>query len=690
MKKSLLFLIFFIGLATANANSNVKPIDPKKEKKILEIILNQLKARHIIDKKLDDNFSKKVFKTYLDSIDKFKIFFLQSDIAEFKKYETQLDDQLKASDLSFFYLTYDRIKIRMTEGKELCSNASKNGINILEPGVKFDQKMLSYKKNKYELINIWKLFAKGEIANRIAETCIQENDKNKLNRKDFDEAFNDATKYYSDNFLKRIEVSTLNIDSFSRLMFFEEYMNAIINQFDTHSKYYIPRSRDEYLIKETGKIEGIGVLTAASNNFTIINSMVVGGPAWKTKKLDDGDVILKIAQENEPAVDVVGFALYDVAKLTRGKSGTSIKMTVKKANGSIETVSIKRGLVSSNDSYIKSCLVERNSVKYAILSFPRFYTDYDDDQVRNVVDDFADELQILKECGVQGLVIDIRNNGGGSVEAATKIISNFIDKSAVLQYKNKDNKTFKFESETSLEKWNKSVVLLVNNETASAAEIFASAFQEFNIGVILGRQTFGKGTIQEILDLNMFNAKKDEGEDFGSLKICTQRFYKLNGKSVQNNGIIPDVDFPLENEEDRENLRPNSLVADKVGAVELKKINNDEYFKKIIKNSQERILSKDYFGALRKAKKEELVFKLETFNFDKFQNDLFKFIDNKNKIIPAIPINPLEFKSTPADVKLFKRREYLISKRKEWYAQLKTDVQIAECLNVLQDIYTKE
>ena len=690
MKNFLLIITFLIGFTAANANPTLKPIDPKKEKKILEIILNQLKSRHIIDKKLDDNFSKKVFKTYLDSIDKFKLFFLESDMVEFKKYETQLDDQLKASDLSFFYLTYDRIKIRMIEGKELYTNACKNGINILEPGCKFEQKMLSHKKNKYELIKIWKAFIKGEIASRVTKTCILENDKNKLDRKNFDEAFNEAIKFYTDNFLNRIEVTTFNIDNFSRLMFLEEYMNAVVRQFDTHSKYYIPRSRDEYLIKETGKIEGIGVLTATRDNFTVINSIVVGGPAWKTKKLDAGDVILKIAQENEPAVDVVGFALYDVAKLTRGKSGTGIKLTVKKASGSIETVSFKRGLVSSNDSYIKSCLVEKNNAKYAVLSFPRFYSDFDDDMVRNAADDFAEELQILKECGVQGLVIDIRDNGGGSVEAATKILSNFVANTPVLQYKNKDNKTFKFDSEINNSKWDKGVVLLVNNETASAAEIFASAFQEFNVGVVLGRETFGKGTIQELLDLNMFNAKKDDGDDFGSLKICTQRFYKLNGKSVQNSGVIPNIDFPQESGEERENLRPNSLIADKVAAIAFKKINDDEYFKKIIKNSQVRIQENVYFNSLKKLKKNELFLGMEQFNFDKYQNELFNFIDFKNQNIVPKTISSLEFKSTPADVKLFKRREYLINKRKEWYTQLKTDVHIDECLNVLQDINLKK
>ncbi len=682
--------MFFVGLSFSYSNSNNKPIDPKKEKKILEIIYNQLKTKHLVDKKIDDNFSKKVFKSYLDSIDKYKIFFLESDIKEFKQFETKLDDQLKNNDLTFFYLTYDRIKIRMTEGKEIYTNIIKNKINLFESGYVLNEKKISFQKNKFDLIKQWKLFIKAEIATKIAKTFIDENEKKQINQNEFNDSFLETANFYKDNFLQRIEITTLNIDNFSRMMFFEEFINAIVIQFDVHSKYLIPRNRDEYLIRESGKIEGIGILTQIKDNFVQIRSVTLGGPAWKTKKIEIEDIILKIAQENEPPVDVVGFTLYDVAKLTRGKSGTTIKLTLKKPNGNIEVVSLKRAIVSSNDSYIKSCLVEKNKVKYAIVSFPRFYNDFDDDLVRNAANDFEEELQILKESDVQGIIIDIRNNGGGSVEAATKIISNFIDKNPILQVKNKYNKIYKFDSENENKKWDKSTVLLVNSETASAAEIFATAFKEFNIGIIIGRETFGKGTIQEFIDLNTFNSKKEVDDDFGSLKICTQRFFKLNGQSVQKNGIIPDVIFPVDELENREKNYINSLIAEQVIGVGFKKINNDDYFSKIIKNSQSRIDNNEYFNSLKKLKENEIIYNTENYEFDKFQNELFKFIDKRNTTIKPKTSNQYEFKSTPADIKLFKRNEYLVSKRKDWYNQLKTDLQIDEAINVLEDMYLKK
>ncbi len=690
MKNSLFIFFFFVSLSFSYSISNKKPIDPKKEKKILEIIYNQLKTKHLVDKKIDDNFSKKVFKTYLDSIDKYKIFFLESDIKEFKQFETKIDDQLKNNDLTFFYLTYDRIKIRMIEGKEMYTNVTKNKINLDEIENDFDEKKVVYQKTKSDQIKQWKSLIKSEVFSRVALTCINENLKNKLNKKDFEEAFNESATYFNESFLKRVEVTTLNIDNFSRYMFFEHYINSFVYQFDIHSKYYIPRNRDEYLIKQSGKNEGIGIMTSSKDNFTQVNSIIIGGPAWKTKKFEVGDVILKIAQENEDPVDVVGLNIYEVAKLTRGKSGTIVKLTIKKSNGSIEVVTIKRGIVSSNDSYIKSCLVEKNKVKYAIISFPRFYNDFDDDLVRNATNDFDEELQILKESDVQGIIIDIRNNGGGSVEAATKIISNFIDKNTILQVKSKDNKIYKFNSEIETKKWDKSVVLLVNNETASAAEIFAAAFQDYNIGIILGRETFGKGTIQEFLDLNTFNSKKEINDDFGSLKISTQRFYKLSGKSVQNNGVNPDVLFPKEKIEDREKIRINSLLEDKVSTIDFKKINNNDYFTKIIKNSQARIDNNAYYNSIKNLKDQELAFNFVTIVSDKNKAELFKFIEKQNSIIVPKIYNNYDFKSTPADVKLFKRNEYLITKRKDWYNNLKTDLQIDEALNVLEDMYLKK
>ena len=689
MKNSLFIFMFFIGISASNANPLKKPIDPKKEKKILEIIFNQLKAEHLLDKKIDDGFSRKVFKNYLYNIDPYKIFFLQSDFDEFKKFETKLDDQLINNYLTFFYLTYDRIKLRMTEGKKLYLNVCKNNVDIKEKDIDFDVKKLVIDNTKAKQTKKWKLVIKSEVFAKTIETCLLENKKNNLNKKQFDSVFDSSVAVFLNSFVERMEKSGINVDNFNREEFFGRYLNSIISLFDIHSEYLIPSKRDEYLIKQSGKIEGIGVQFDLTDSFVKISSITVGAPAWKTKKVDVGDIILKVGQENDVPIDVVGFNLYPVAKLIRGKTGTTVRLTLKKSDGAISEVAIKRGIVTSNDSFIKSCLVEKNKVKYGVLSFPRFYNDFDDDLVRNAADDFEDELQILKESEVQGIVIDIRNNEGGSLEATIKILSNFVDKTTIVQVKNKENNIFKFDSELNLKKWNKSVVLVVNHETASAAEIFASAFQEFNLGIVIGRETFGKGTIQEIIDLNLFNSKKEDKDDFGMLKITTQRFYKLNGSSVQQIGVRPNVIFPQFQNEIREIDRPNTLTADQIKACVPVAIYDTNY-SQINSRAKSRIANTAYFEALKKIKPTAFDFSTNAINYNLIKNKLFEFILKQNSITSHKTTNNLEFKSTPADIKLFKRSEYLISKRKNWYNELKSDMILEQGLNVLEDMYLKK
>ncbi len=671
-----------------------KPINQNKEKKILEIIVNTLKKKHLISKNIDDNFSKKMFKTYIDSLDRNRLFLLQSDIKEFKKYETKLDDQINKNDLSFFYMTYDRLLIRMKESKEIYTNLLKNGLefesdqeatNFYNSG-EIINKSNVFHKNKAELSKRWYGYLKT-INIGLLKSLIIEKSSEQISQVEFKSNLNNCSQIIG----KRLESTLLNFDNINRDLIFEYYLNSLIVQFDVHSKYFIPATRDKYLFKETGKLEGSGITVNLVNDFIEVKSLMDGGPAWKTKKIEKGDVILKIQQENEEPENVVGYSIYNVSKLLKGKAGTIVKLTIKKPDGKLETVAIKREIVSTNDSFIKSCLVTKNKVKYAIVSFPRFYVDFDDDQLRNVVDDFEEELQILKQSDVQGIILDMRNNGGGSVEAAVKIIGNFINKNPVLQFKNKENKTTLFESENTQKKWDKSIVLIVNNKTASASEIFASAFQEYNIGIIIGSQTFGKGTVQEFIDLNSFNSKKEEKDDFGLLKITVNKFYKLNGKSVQKNGIIPDVIFETNNKLERESLIKDALNADQVNAIEINPNNNLNHFSKIINSCKTRFISNDnlkldFINSITSKKIETDLLELKSLNADKLLNQINDLI-KKHNALKEIKSNELEFSSTAADLKMLKRKDYLFQKRKIWHENLTKDFQIEEGLNILEDLY---
>ena len=681
-KLLLLVLTLFLVTAAIAKPRNPKP-DPKKENKILEIVMAVLKNKHFVSKKMDDNFSRKMFASYIDSLDRYKMFLLESDIAEFKKYETKLDDQLKSNDLTFFFISYDRIMLRMREGKELytsilngeidyTTDQKNNFINALNTD---SSKDLKFKKNKSELLKEWKNLIKTFFILRITSEFIT---SGKTNSKDFEDYFN-AKKTNLGNLL---ESTAYNFENVPREKIFEFYVNSIVVQFDPHSRYFNPSTRDQYLNRQSGKVEGAGITIRLADNFIQIKKMIINGPAFKSKKLEIDDVILKIGQENEEPISVIGNTIFDAVKLLKGKSGTILKLTVKKPDGKIVDVTLKRAVISTNDSYLKSSLVVKNNVKYAVVSFPRFYSDFDDDMIRNVADDFEDELEILKKSDVQGIVLDLRDNGGGSVEAAIKILGNFTGKSPIVQVKNKDQLITTFESEKTAKTWDKSIVLLVNSATASAAEIIAASFQEYNLGITIGEPTFGKGTIQEFLDLNSFNSKKNEIVDFGALKITTQKFYKLNGKSVQKNGIKPNIIIASNDIKIREAQIPNILITDEVKPLVILPIHDYNFYTETINSNQTRI--NKYFNSGKLNEFKDSKFSFQTLNLKKIIPELDNFLLKINDLIKQKYQNNLEFTSTAADVKLFKKKEYLLQKRKDWLESLPTDYILEEGINVLE------
>jgi carboxyl-terminal processing protease len=697
MKYFLSTFFLFLGLNLVLAKP-IKPFtDPKKENKILEIVFNTLKNKHFISKKIDDNFSKKVFKTYLDSLDRNKLFFLESDFNEFKKYETKLDDQIKKNDLMFFFMTYDRLMMRMREGKDLYLNVIKNNIDFNENDEKsFD--LLSgdnsvsnknFKKTKSEQSKLWANYIKTNIVNEalLGNSGFFSKKENISNTDMIDVEIENINQ----NIALELESTLVNFNNISRDLILEYFINAIVVQFDVHSKYYAPPTRDKYLINQTGRLEGLGITVYLVNNFVQIKKLAFGGPASKIKKLAIDDVVLKVGQENDEPVNVVGFNIHDVVKLFRGKSGTNVKLTLKKPDGTIYEVTVKRGIVSSNDTYIKSCLVEKNKINYAVLSFPRFYSDFDDDGVRNATDDFETELQVLKQSNVQGVIIDMRNNGGGSVEAAVKILGNFITKNPVIQLKDKEGKINLLSSENENINWDKSVVLLVNSESASATEIFATAFKDFNIGIVIGEQTFGKATVQEFIDLNSFIFKKSENIDYGALKITTNKFYKTNGKSTQKTGIIPDIIFSTLPRK-RENLILNALNNDEVKPIESVLINKPDFFNKIIKQSQSRTNGNEKFQLFTKNSQnkyefEKKVLELKTLNKKKLKTQINELILKYDALKYDNYSSDLVFKSTTGDIKLLKSKQYLLQKRKQWLDELPLDLQIEEGINILEDMY---
>ncbi len=678
-----LIILLFLNLGFSYHNTN----DSKSEKKILELVLSVLQKTHFNPAKIDDKFSKNVYKEYLYSIDKQKVFFLQSDIDEFSKYELKIDDQILKNDLTFFYLTYDRILKRMKESKEVYNEICNGRIDIMTNEIintNFED--CKYSKDKKGISKKWLNQIKIYIIQRIYENEKSESYETLT----FDQAESQARKK-ANNYLNN---GLDNYENVNRVYFFNIFINALINQFDNHSEYIPSKYKAKFEAEMSGKIIGLGVQLEIVNGFIAIKQIAYGGPAWKSKKVDVGDLILKVQEEKGDLIDIVGYSQQDFIKLIKGKVGSLIKVTIKKEDGSIVVVSMKRAVIEINDSYVKSAIAIKNNKKYGIIDIPIFYKDFEDESSRDAANDVEKEIENLKKENVEGIVIDLRDNGGGSLDMSMQIASYFLGNNPIVQVKNADKSIQVLSNKDAKVLWDKPIVLLTSNDSASATEVFAAAIQDYKRGIILGSsQTYGKGTTQNTLNLNDFNPKKDES-DFGILKTTIQKYYRINGESTQLNGVKSDLVLPdkFVHIESGEKNRKNILTWDKIETIAFKTFDNIINFNDVINTSKLRIAKNQNFKLTIDI--EDLKFKnRESFfviNLDKFKLKSQKDKDDLEKLINARNFeNFSEFKFTATENLLFKKSASLEEKRKQWQKTLSKDIYIDEALNVLTEIKIK-
>ncbi len=660
-----------------------KPINQNTEKKILDLVISVLQKTHFNPVKIDDNFSKAVFKEYVYLLDKDKIHFLQSDINEFSKYETKIDDQIKKNDLTFFYLTYDRLVKRMKESKEIYTNISKARFELFTNEI-FKSNKFKYSLNEKEKKKNWLIFLKSLVIQFVV------NNEQEFTKFKIEESEKKGREIAFNN----IDSSDFNFENVSRTYFFDFFINAIVNQFDNHSKYITGNKRNNLELETTGKIVGIGIQLEDRNSFIGIKQLAYGGPAWKSKKIEAGDIILKIQDEKQDEVDVVGYDQEDIVKLIKGKVGSIVKLTLKKEDGTIIVVSIKRAVIEINDSYVKSAIAIKNNKKYGVIDIPIFYKDFDDKDARDAAKDVEKEIENLKKENVEGIVIDLRDNSGGSLDMSLQVAGYFLGDKPIVQVKNADKSIQILSTKEAKIIWDKPLVLMTNNDSASATEVFAAAIQDYKRGIILGSsQTFGKGTTQNTVDLNSYNPKKDEA-DFGILKTTIQKYYRINGGSTQLIGVKSDIVMPdkfwhyLYGEKNKKNI----LSWDKIETIAFKPIDNIINFNDVVNSSKLRIVNGKNFKLALEF--EDFKFKSRDksilINLDKYRIEQKNKENEQLRIINSRDFNNFsEFNATKAESLLFKKLPSLEEKRKQWHETLSKDIYVDEALNVLSDIKPK-
>ncbi|MCG9794130.1 carboxy terminal-processing peptidase [Flavobacterium algicola] len=718
----LTIVVLSITLFAFNIKSNNES-DPDKDKLLLELLTFVIEKGHYSPAAIDDTFSKGVYKDYIQALDPSKRFFLQSDIDEFSKYENELDDQILNKDLTFFNVTYDRLIQRMEESKKIYESILKTPFDFTtDESFNTDYEKAPYAKNSAELNEKWrkqiKLSALSSLTDRLK---LQENKAKGIveevksaeesgdaeeevvatvQKKDVKD--NEAPKSFVELEKETRETAKKSLDDYFGFMedlnkndWFSVFINSITARFDPHTNYFAPEEKERFDVSMSGKLEGIGARLQKKNDFTEISELISGGPAWRGKKLEAGDVVMKVAQGSDVPVDVVGMRLDDVVKKIKGPKGTEVRLTVKKVDGTIAVISIIRDIVEIEETYVKSSIVNKNGLNYGVIYLPKFYIDFEDKNGRDAGKDIALEVERLKKENVDGIVLDVRDDGGGSLSTVVDIAGLFISEGPIVQIKSAGRKKeVLFDKDKKIE-WDGPLVIMVNSFSASASEILAAAIQDYKRGVIIGsKQTYGKGTVQNVIDLNQFVRNNAVG-DLGALKTTTQKFYRINGGSTQLEGVSSDVVMPDRyaylkmGERDVENAMP----WDKIDAATYTVWDKNANFSKAIANSKSRIASSENFKLIEEnakwidSRSADYNYSL---NLDKFRLAQKDIEEKAKKYKPISKYkNNLSFKSLPYEVEQTTKDADLKEKRTRWHEALSKDIYVEEALNVLDDLQTK-
>lgn len=696
-KYNILMLVLLLAFGSCSFTAKVDN-DPNKDKLLIQIITLALEQLHFEPKDFNDEFSEDVYYTYLNQIDPLKRFFLKSDIEEFEAYKTQIDDELRAYDITFFNITNERLIQRMAEAKEYYKEVLDKPFDFsIDEDFNTDYENHEYVKSKKKLKERWRQLLKfSTISNYDELIRTQESDtvasldgepKVKKSLKELEVEARQETKksldvYYTDY-----------VEDLERKDWFSMYINAIVEEFDPHTSYFAPTDKDRFDQQMSGKLEGIGARLSKRMDYTKIVEVISGGPAWRGQELEVGDIILKVRQEDEKAaVSIVGMRIDDAIKLIKGPKGTKVYLTLKKVDGSIEDISITRDIVELEETYAKSSTVLKGDKKFGLINLPKFYIDFTDYNERNAASDIKKEIERLKEEGIEGLVLDLRNNGGGSLKTVVDIAGLFIKDGPIVQVRSTNEPKEVLEDTDKSIVWDGPLVIMVNELSASASEILAAAMQDYKRAIIIGsKQTYGKGTVQNVLDLNRMVRNSSHG-DLGAIKITRQKFYRINGGSTQLEGVKSDVVVPDRysfidiGERDQE----NPLAWDKIDAVKYDYWNSYFDYDATVSNSKKRMENNPQLKLIEenakwlKSQIEENVFSL---NYKKYKAEL-KADEEKAKEYDAISkyTTNLTFNSLPYEVRLFEKDTVLKEKRDRWHESLSHDVYVEEALNVLNDL----
>lgn len=697
MKRNYKVLLLVLLLAFASCSFTAKTFDdPDKDKLLIRVITYVLQQGHFDPIEMDDEFSAELFKDYIETIDPVKRYFHKSDIQDFEKYRLLLDDQLKSHDITFFNIVNERLMKRIAEAKEIYSEVLAEPFDYsLDEEFDTNYENSDFVNNRKELVNRWRQQLKFSTLSNYDDIIVEEEAKKEKDASYVMKSEKEIEKEAREATLKSINIYfNDNVEDLRREDWFAIYVNAIVEEFDPHTYYLAPKGKEDFDQRMSGQLEGIGARLQKRMDYIKVVELISGGPAWRSKELEVEDIILKVKQEDEEfPVNIVGMRINDAIKYIKGPKGTKVTLTIKKIDGTIKDVVITRDIVEIGETYAKASVVEKNNQKFGVINLPAFYVDFKDYKKLNAAKDVKMEIERLKAEGMEGLVLDLRNNGGGSLPAVVDMAGLFIEEGPVVQVRSTGESKEVLKDRDRSITWDGPLVILVNEISASASEIMAAAMQDYKRAIIIGsKQTYGKGTVQNVLDLNNLVRSNSNG-DLGALALTTQKYYRINGGSVQLEGVKSDVQVPgrFSFIEVGEKDKDNPLPYDEIDPADYTVWENYFDFDESIKKSNERMKNNEQLKLIEenakwvKGKIDDTVFSL---NYKKYKEDIDRNEEEAKKFEAIedyktdLTFGPLAyerelFKSDTTDLK---------DKRERWYTSLSQDVYIEEALNVLEDL----
>ena len=691
----------FIGFKSMGRSESNEENPKLRYSKILRNVGILLEEGHYSPKKINDEFSTAVLKRFEQDLDVEKNIFFRSDIDALKKYDTRIDDEIHGAEIESFFEVNNVYLKRLKEVSQIFIPILSKPFDFsLNESVKMDPEKNDYPKNETERIDSWRKRIKYMTLSKYSD-LLEERLKNK-DKKDFKFKSDSTLERESRDFVRKQmqRLSTTKINRETTDENFSTFVNSIAGSMDPHTDYFAPVDLRSFNESMKGSFYGIGAQLKEEDGKIKITSLISGMPAWKSGEIKENDEIIKIAQGNSEPVDVTGYSVTDAVKLIRGaEKGSEVRLTMRKPDGSIKVVPLLRDDISLDDTYVKSVIINSDH-KIGYIYLPEFYADFQNPKGPRCAVDVAREIEKLKAENVEGIVLDLRGNGGGSLYDVVQMAGLFIPEGPIVQVKGRDDKPGVLRDRDKSVQYAGPFAVLVDETSASASEIFAAAIQDYKRGIIIGStSSYGKGTVQRTIPLNpegeniLIASKKTE--DLGSLKITLQKFYRINGDATQMKGVVPDVVLPdrLEYLKFREKDNPYALKWDEIGKADYTTWTGNSNLNAAIADAKRETANNPNFNKIKTSvqwlqKNSDREYSL---NMKQFQSDqkemktVFKQIEEAYKLP-----KPLDVKNIVADTTDVNRTKEKADRNKQFVKRVGDDIYIDESVKILNKMIVSD